>query len=602
MKNNKKLYMKDGKTVLKLPLTTLNGFCTYALSENEHIRPSALIALRNIVDNIDESEYETDPVSKERLLLCRDIVNTRINHKIRSRQLILEEVLGASGNKYPNIDFDSFKELNNMDVQFIEGKVIPRYADNLYIFNHAGKIKDLSINVMISDHQNLDQHIDALRDELTETHKAMLQHRVLEEDNEIGLNDETRDIKLLECIEEIREPSRVLKTGITMLNQMLRGGFEQAREYCLFALPGEGKSTTLKEIAINILKHNKGYICRDKTKRPLLLYFSMENRLQEDMQILLNMAGCNIDIHDKRYTKEQILDMWNNSIFNDPDGIKFVYIYKSVYSITTQYIRDKIEQFEDEGYETIAVIQDYMKRIMPASSSKEQEERVKLGIISNEFRAIAIDYRLAFITASQLNRDGAKDIIPRRDSGEYDKVMSSIASYYIGESALINENIDYSIFLVPFWMDQDKKIKYLGMKLDKRRYGGDITFNTFYQPYSLECPVKLQEDYNKPTLGVRSLKSNPHSTTFTGSSVTYMSKDEASAKIKEKTLADIGFSGGNYAHDLKTVGKMVSAVTMFNPESMPEEVRVENMRKFLESYGVTLQMEDLSQYVTISIT
>ena len=600
MKEKKKLFKKDGKTVLKLSLSTLDGFCTYALSENEHIRPSALVALRNIVENIDETEYESDPASKERLLLCRDIVNTKINHRINNKQLVLEEVLGASGNKYPDIDFNSFRELNSNDVNYIESTVIPKYADNLYIFDHAEKMKDLAINIMISNTQNMDQNIDALRDEISETHKALIQHKVVEEENEIGLNDEVRNIKLLECIKEIREPSHVLKTGITMLNELLRGGFEQSREYCFFALPGEGKSTTLKEIAINILKHNKEYICRDKTKKPLLLYFSMENRLQEDMQLLLNMAGYNIDIRDQRYTAEQILDMWNNSIFNDPDGIKFVYIYKSVYSVTTQYIRDKIDQFADEGYETIAVIQDYMKRIMP--SIREDDERLKLGVISNEFRAIAIDYQLSFITASQLNREGSKDIIPKRDTGEYDKVMSSIDSYYIGESGLINENLDYSIFLVPFWMDQEKKIKYLGFKAVKRRYGGNTTFNTFYQPYSIECPIKLQEDYNKPTLGVRSLTSNPHTSTFTNSAVTYISKDEATQKIKEKSLADIGFSGGNYATGLKSAGKLVDAVTVFDEESTPEEVRVENLRKFLSSYGVVLQLDDLSKYVTISTT
>lgn len=109
MKEKKKLFKKDGKTVLKLSLSTLDGFCTYALSENEHIRPSALVALRNIVENIDETEYESDPASKERLLLCRDIVNTKINHRINNKQLVLEEVLGASGNKYPDIDFNSLE-------------------------------------------------------------------------------------------------------------------------------------------------------------------------------------------------------------------------------------------------------------------------------------------------------------------------------------------------------------------------------------------------------------------------------------------------------------------------------------------------------------
>lgn len=598
VKNSRKLYKKDGKTMLKLSLPTLDGFCSYLLSENEHIKPSALVSLKNILNTVDESEYEADPLCKERLLFCRDVANTKIANQIKNKALILESVIGNAGNKYPGINPYSYIELTDKEVNYIESEIIPKYADNLYIFDHAIKMKDIVMNILTSDPANLDENIDAMKTEVTNTHKELLKHKVIEEDNELGVDDEIRRMKLLSCIREIKEPTHVLKTGITMLNDMLRGGFEQNREYCLFALPGEGKSTTLKEIAINILKYNKNYVCRDKTKRPCLLYFSMENRLQEDMQLFLQMAGHKIDIKDSRYSDNDIADIWDNSIFNDKEGIAFVYVYKSVYSVTTQYIRDKIDQLADKGYEVICVIQDYMKRIMPAI--KEDEERLKLGVIANEFRAIAIDYQLAFITASQLNREGSKEIIPKRESGKYDEVMNAIDSYYIGESGLINENVDYSIFLVPFWESENKKQKWLGFKAVKRRYGGNTMSTRFYQPYEPDNPIKLQEDISRVTIGKYTLNENIHNTQFTTTGNVFISKDSVNAgsEKQQKSLSEMTFSGG-FAEQLSSVNiNKVDGMEEFDEESTPEDIRSTRLRIFLDSYGINLEDSDIEKYMT----
>lgn len=581
---NTRYDIEDNQIKLHLTIDIIDGFCQYALSENENIKPSCLVQLRDVVDRIDIESYDFSSEMVERLEFCKAVVHTKIDHKIKNRGLIINYVMGASGNKFPTVNTSKYVELSNEDVNFIENKIIPKYAENLYVFKHVNSIKDLSMNVLLSDPQHIDENVTKLKDELDMAHKELSKYSVNDDKDELGLDDDVRRMKLAECIKDIQEPTHVLKTGMRMFNDLIKGGFEPARVYSLFGMPGDGKSLTLKDLAIQILKYNKGYKCRDKTKKPVILYLSMENRIQEDMQLFMNMIGYNINIRDKKYSVDYISDIWENSVFNDKDGIRFVFVYKSVYSVNTQYIRDKIDQLANMGYETIAVIQDYIKRILPSIRAND-DERLKLGTITNEFRAIAIDYQLAFITASQLNREGSKEIILNREKGKYDAAMSSIDSFYIGESSLINENLDYSIFIVPFWVNDDRSKKYMGFKAVKRRFGGTTNSNKFYQPYCDDCLVKLQEDVNGKTAGVLLLNGTIHDS-FSNNTNNYISKDAVNKEQKMedmKNLTSMGFSGGLYNYN---TNNMIEVIDEFNSETMPESIRKERVIAYLKSIGM----------------
>lgn len=584
-KSGNNLYdISNNQIKLHLTISIIDGFCRYALSENENIKPSCLVQLRDIVDKIDIESYGFSSEIVERLLFCKEVVHTKIEHKIKNRDLVINYVMGTSGNKFPSVHPETYKELSNEDISFIEINVIPRYANNMYVFKHVNIIKDLSMNVLLSDPQHIDDNISKLKTELDMAHRELTKYSLNDDKDELGLNDDIRRIKLAECIKDIQEPTHILKTGMRMFNDLIKGGFEPARLYSLFGMPGDGKSLTLKDLAIQILKYNKGYKCRDKTKKPVILYLSMENRIQEDMQLFMNMIGYDINIRDKKYSVDYISDLWENSIFNDKDGIRFVFVYKSVYSIDTQYIRDKIDELADAGYETIAVIQDYIKRILPSIRAND-DERLKLGTITNEFRAIAIDYQLVFITASQLNREGSKEIILNREKGKYDAAMSSIDSFYIGESSLINENLDYSIFIVPFWVNDDKTKKYMGFKAVKRRFGGTTNSNKFYQPYCEDCSLKLQEDINGKTAGVLLLNGTIHDS-FSGNTNKYISKDMINneQKIEDNaTLNSVGFSGGLYDY---SINNATTVIDEFNSETMPESIRKERVISYLKSIGI----------------
>jgi hypothetical protein len=147
-----------------------------------------------------------------------------------------------------------------------------------------------------------------------------------------------------------------------------------------------------------------------------------------------------------------------------------------------------VENLEDQGKETVAVILDYIKRIKSAEDNSDM--RIALGNVINELKVFANLKDLAVITASQLNRDATTHIDESRKSNQHDLVRR-LGRSQIGESLLILENIDGSFMITPEY--DDNGVKYLGIQRVKNRYKAT---NRTYLYYPYRGQIKLVEDYN----------------------------------------------------------------------------------------------------------
>ena len=99
-------------------------------------------------------------------------------------------------------------------------------------------------------------------------------------------------------------------------------------------------------------------------------------------------------------------------------------------------------------------------------------------------------FDIPVITASQINREGAKTVDEIRNNSKKD-VTDGIGRANIGESSLIDENVDATIFIVPQWVGEEK---YMGFKVTKTRYKCTATDRTFFQPFDKTNTIKLVED------------------------------------------------------------------------------------------------------------
>jgi len=504
-KDRKEKYAKKNKPEsikLNFDITMMNAFCSYIISENASIHRSSVSALRSLFNKMDEDIFENNQECILRYKFCLAALSAKLDKKLSNRDLILRDVYGIVSNKLAELDSNNFKELSNNEVDWVEGQ-ISTSMDMLFINNNAYEMQTACANFLNCDYTEKGYYANELKD------KAIIMNGQFRK-NDLDRSSEDDIFTLSKAMptivrvqERLNRQSYKLITGMQGLNDILAGGFSGSKVYCYFALPGEGKTITLLNLLYQIKKWNKNYVCRDKTKRPCLVLLTMENKVYESFPTLFNIACSDINIED--YTPEEAMQYMiaNELVVDENNPIEIKMFYKPINSVTTEYLYKLVDDLEDDGYEVIGLIQDYIKRIKPVENA--QDERFKLGAIINEFRNFATYKDIPVITASQLNREAARIIDDSRNSNKND-LVKKLGRANIGESSLIDENLDATLFLTPEWVGEQK---YMGFKLTKSRFPIYTKVTSFYQPFAENSNVKLVEDVGliKP-LYEKSLASN----------------------------------------------------------------------------------------------
>jgi len=485
---------EETRSKTKFDLRTMSWLCQYALSENDCIQISGLSNLRTLLINQTEETYIHEPQLLEMYKFCLAVLAARIDKKLTKREYYVADAMGTIGNKYPSINPDNFAELNTNDAEWIANNVITEYMNTSDMLNIADDLKSACITLAMSDASDLQTHTKELIDVIKKANDKIRKNQVVSSDlNSINLSKPEEFAEKM--ISEFRSNTHILKTGMQAFNKILGGGFEGGRVYSMFGLAGEGKSTLLKNLAYQMALYNRGYICKDKTKKPCIIYLTMENQTTEEFQTMYNIAGYPENLKDPNGpTPEQVIANINNSGLRctEPGDITIFMEYKPINSVDTSYLYTLVEQYADQGYEAIAVFQDYIKRIRPVFGNT-MDERFRLGNVINEFKNFAAHYNIPVITASQLNREAARTVDDNRKHNKFEEMINGVGRSNIGESSLIDENLDASIMLVPCELNNTK---YLGIKITKHRYRVDISGNEsrFFQPFVQGNPVKLVED------------------------------------------------------------------------------------------------------------
>lgn len=472
---------------MNLDVVSLQLFCDFVVSENKNIHKSNIINLNNLINNLDMSEYNNDPERLSKIEFIKKGIEARLVYNLTKKDLILMHING--GILHDDNNKISTEELNTDEIAWVN-KIITDGLKYGFIYSNVKKLEDLCSKFNTADYSSKSEILNNFKDEIFNIQNKFRQSDAnRSSDLYFSLEDEKFDECIREVYNKITSPSNKLMTGLVGLNEMLGGGFESSRVYAFFGLPAEGKSITLLDLAFQIKKYNPGYVCKDPTKKPCVVYFTLENTLEESVIRLCEMIGIAGSISD--YNIDELiykLKTEGNLSMNNASPINFFILYKPGLSVDTSYLYTLYEDLEDRGFEPIAFAVDYIKRIR--SSLDNSELRIQLGNVINEFKVFASEKDLAVITASQLNRDATTHIDEARKTNKTDLVRM-IGRSQIGESMLILENLD-GAFLIAREITNDGK-KYLGFQRIKNRYkASDLTY--LYYPYQGE--IKLVEDFN----------------------------------------------------------------------------------------------------------
>jgi hypothetical protein len=218
-----------------------------------------------------------------------------------------------------------------------------------------------------------------------------------------------------------------LNLGVKKLNEKLGGQGGTRGETILFGAPsGHGKSVLLLNTAYNIKRCNPFVETLDKTKKPLVVYFSAENTPRISYirfaKLVLNLTRKEL----KALDPDKVAMMIDAKLNGENSGnIKIEFVYRKSNSFSVQDLRSLILERENDGYEVISVCLDYLKLLKNRKSNGQQETRHILSDISRIINEKEIEANEIPFTAKELAK-----VIELIDNGT---ISSAIAKKVIEE-------------------------------------------------------------------------------------------------------------------------------------------------------------------------
>lgn len=486
---------QENKIGITFDIQSLDLFCMYIMSENSYIRTSNLAMMKKLINRIDLSRYQNDAEKILRIEFIRRGLEARLDKKLKNRDIILKYISGGLEDK-PIMTYN-FKELSTEEIDWIND-TISESLKHAFMYDYVDEIMDLCTRFKAEDYTRRGDIVDEFEmivDRIKKDFRRAKNESMTE--MEFSLADGIFEEIMYDVYNRELNPSRRLLTGMQGFNEIVGGGLESGRVYMLFGMAGAGKSLTMLNIAYQIKKYNKNYVCKDKTKRPCIALLTMENSVHETVTRLFSlitgdrMNGYTIDEVIRKLREDGEL------VLNDESPIDIFIKFKPNMSIDTTYLYTLSDDLEDKGYEVICLLQDHIKRIRPAIS--RHDVRLDLGEVVNDFKVFAIEKDIPVISDSHLNRDGARIIdqalSSKRGSSNGQDITRLLGRSNVGESMLMIDNTDCGIILnKEYDKDGNEYMVFFRQKMRDQCTKRDY----IAQPFAKGSTIRLIEDLYDP--------------------------------------------------------------------------------------------------------
>jgi hypothetical protein len=362
-------------------------------------------------------------------------------------------------------------EAKEKDVEYVNN-TIESYVKYGTIIGKKDKIADIATDLSSGNVINLKQSIQDFRSLIDDAHE---QFRISDNVNAANQvvhmgDDEFHERHLRETFRKMKSPKVTLKTGLKKFNEMLseQGGF-LPKYHIFYADINSFKSGLLMYIAKWVQKYNSSaYIerFRETKKRPTVLFISLENFLQENADRFFSMYTGNNILSNSTY--DDVRNIWLEEFTKTGSIIDIAMYHSDPDSLRVSDMNNMIDSLNEDGYEVIALIVDYLELIRPEDDDMRKEKRDQLTAISAKLHMLSGRRDIAVMTAQQLNREGGKVMNEARQKDQIN-VVKNLNRGFVGEAHGIDKSVDFSGFLALEKSRYDGKT-YLTLKREKCRF------------------------------------------------------------------------------------------------------------------------------------
>ena len=491
--------------------------------------------LRVMFDIIDDNLYVSNPKMDARIYFIRKALDAKTTQGFKDKDIILDFCKKDNVDEYTQEILDNLSDytsINYEEIGYINQKVEDklRYA---FIYDHKDALYNALERLDASQFDNTADITEEITSICTNILTASRKLTTKEAIESFSLEQEEMITAVNTIVDNLKNNSYILKTGLRSLNEITSGGFYSKKLYTFMACPANFKSGLLLKCCRDIKKYNKG-IKTKSGKRPCVLMVVLENTVEETIERLFSMVGTeNVDM--RNYSAAEVIKILREQggmVLEDADDINIVIKYYPNMAINTEYLYTLIDDLYDEGNEVVALILDYIKRIKSTERAKDEKEELKH--VTNELKSLAQFYNMPVITAHQINRAGAAALDAAKDAGKED-LAKFMGRSNVGTAWEVQENSDFAC-LINLEQKRSTGQYYLTFSRTKMRYRpSELTY--FNQPFMVNNRMALIDDINLDrSLAEASLKCDFND--MEGTSLDAIGKGRRTATVERLVLQD----------------------------------------------------------------
>lgn len=499
-----KLNDENTKILIRIDLNMFNCMVGYLLNmESPLITFKNIQQMHKLFNKIDPKPFYINENLKIRYNFIMGVLHEIVD--VRHHLILKDDLLVFINERFNHEDYkdilDNLDKYNNMSsyqIEFTRDSINDR-LNYIYLDAYKDEIRD-ELDKLDSNEFNSYREINENLRIIMAGLFSKIRSSNLNETNIRTLStlDENMDNVVLDLIKKFRDDSRVLKTGMKRLNEMLSPGFVGSNLYLFAGIPNAGKTLILTKSMLGIQKYNSNVKLKRPDRKPVVLFITAEDTMEKMLGRIFSDLVPNVDLKKSDYSNKELAEMLKQHGFGDSEAeINIVVKYYNEKEIDTNDIYGIIDEVEDENNEVIALIVDYVKRIRPALYARE--ERDELKNVTNELRNIAVNYDIPVISACQMNREAAKAVDNAIMDNKND-VAKKIGRSNIGSSWAMLENTDALINIYTELYEDPttkKNTKWMSFMRMKLRYEDLFNVTYFVQPYSADGK-RLLDDINLP--------------------------------------------------------------------------------------------------------
>lgn len=319
---------------------------------------------------------------------------------------------------------------------------------------------------------------------------------------DIDIGDESGVRVICDEIKEADSDDGLIKFGWQGLNEMIQGGARRGDTVIIPALQHKYKTGFSLSLFMQAALYNKPYML-DPTKKPLLVRFSFEDDLKNNIQFMyqkLKYDETKTFVDVKSVTSEEMSAYIKQRLQVNGYHIKMLRVDPTQWSY--RHICNKIIELEAQGYEIHLCMVDYIGMLPTTGCNVSGPIGTDKRDLIRRLRNFFGPKKITFMTPYQLSTE-AKMLI--RNGLPEDKFVKDVAEkgYYDGCKAL-DQEVDLEIFIHLFKHNGET---YLAVQRGKHRLPNIVEEKYKYFLMKFPKRMPIPDDLMGESIALRKLPS-----------------------------------------------------------------------------------------------